>query len=222
MVKSAIGARAISPDHQRRPGRRIPAYRRGIRSQLEISRSVNAADRHAITHDPHRRCGNWDTETWMYSSADRKHEHWKTSARCTNNQGRTHRQLFAGRRQRRTNQGLCDRAPAECQRFAGSPIRGPQTSCIAARSGREMWISNTRRTLEATTTHQQAQLSPFSEDVPGVLRAAGVQLSAPGNFAVQAQELHVRDIRANPGITPGSHQRERHAPATWRFCPFST
>jgi hypothetical protein len=106
----------------------------------------------------------WDTDTWMISSADRKHEHWKTSARCTNNKGELIDSFSqVGVSDEQTKAFVIDTAPdangsLDPDRDHNTLHRGPL--------GQGNVDVDTRRTLEATTTHQQTQLSPFRMDVP--------------------------------------------------------
>ena len=107
----------------------------------------------------------WDTETWMFSSADRKHEHWKTAARCTDDRGRlidSYSQV-----------GVSDE---QTKAFAIQPRPTPDGSLLPeerdnnALRGGPLGQGNvdieSRRTLEVNTTHQTTQLNPFHLDVP--------------------------------------------------------
>jgi len=107
----------------------------------------------------------WDTETWMFSSADRKHEHWKTAARCTDERGRLIDSF--------SQVGVSDE---QTKAFAIEPRATPDGSLLpqegannTLRSGPlgqgNVDIEN-RRTLEVNTTHQTTQLNPFHLDVP--------------------------------------------------------
>jgi hypothetical protein len=107
---------------------------------------------------------NWDTETWMYSSADRKHEHWKTAARCTDNRG----QLLDSFSQ----VGVSDE---QTRAFSLQPRENADGSLLPSPDSNEKPMGplgqgnvdiETRRTLEVSTTHQRAQLNPFHLDVP--------------------------------------------------------
>jgi hypothetical protein len=107
---------------------------------------------------------NWDTETWMFSSADRKHEHWKTAARCTDNRG----QLLDSFSQ----VGVSDE---QTRAFSIQPQQNADGSLLPFQDSNNKPMGplgqgnvdiETRRTLEVTTTHQQAQLNPFQLDVP--------------------------------------------------------
>jgi hypothetical protein len=107
---------------------------------------------------------SWDTETWMYSSADRKHEHWKTAAHCTDSRG----QLVDSFSQ----VGMSDE---QTRAFALQPQQNADGSLLPSQEGVDrpqgpLGQGNvdieTRRSLEVTTTHQQAQLNPFRLDVP--------------------------------------------------------
>ena len=107
---------------------------------------------------------NWDTETWMYSSADRKHEHWKTAAHCTDNRG----QLLDSFSQ----VGVSDE---QTRAFSIQPQQNADGSLLPFQDSNNKPMGplgqgnvdiETRRSLQVTTTHQQAQLNPFQLDVP--------------------------------------------------------
>jgi hypothetical protein len=107
----------------------------------------------------------WDTETWMFSSADRKHEHWKTAARCTDGRGRLIDSF--------SQVGVSDE---QTKAFAIEPRQSPDGSLLPEESennskrGGPLGQGNvdiaTRRTLEVNTTHQSTQFNPFHLDVP--------------------------------------------------------
>jgi hypothetical protein len=109
----------------------------------------------------------WDTETWMFSSADRKHEHWKTAARCTDDRG----QLIDSFSQ----VGVSDE---QTKAFAIQPRQGqapdgsllPDENANNAGRGGPLGQGNvdiaSHRTLEVNTTHRTVQLNPFHLDVP--------------------------------------------------------
>ena len=107
---------------------------------------------------------NWDTETWMYSSADRQHEHWKTAAHCNSSRG----QLLDSFSQ----VGVSDE---QTRAFAIQPQQNADGSLLPNSEANDKPMGplgqgnvdiETRRSLEVTTTHQQAQLNPFHQDVP--------------------------------------------------------
>ncbi|MGD0463282.1 MAG: hypothetical protein ABSB74_12425 [Tepidisphaeraceae bacterium] len=106
----------------------------------------------------------WDTEMWMISSADRKHEHWKTAARETDNKGQLIDSFSqVGASDEQTKAFAIETSPdangsLDPDRDNNSLHRGPL--------GQGNVDVATRRTLEATTTHQKTQLSPFKVDVP--------------------------------------------------------
>jgi len=94
----------------------------------------------------------WDTETWMFSTADRKHEHWKTAARCTNNRG----ELIDSFSQ----VGASDE---ETKPYAIEAPQGANGAILPPPQGLENNIDlETHRTLQVTTTHKEAQLNPFN------------------------------------------------------------
>ena len=105
---------------------------------------------------------NWDTETWMFSSADRKHEHWKTAARCTNERGKLLDSF--------SQVGVSDE---QTKAFAIQPQESPDGSLLPRDEGdpsqrgiqRNVGIQ-TVRAVEVTTTHQQAELVPFHLNAP--------------------------------------------------------
>jgi hypothetical protein len=106
----------------------------------------------------------WDTETWMYCSADRKHEHWKTSVRCTDNKG----QLIDSFSQ----VGMSDE---ETHAYSIQPEQNADGSLLPGDESVDKPMGplgqgnvdiETRRTLEVTTTHQNAQLNPFHMQTP--------------------------------------------------------
>ncbi|MGD0390366.1 MAG: hypothetical protein ABSC42_15590 [Tepidisphaeraceae bacterium] len=107
----------------------------------------------------------WDTETWMFSSADRKHEHWKTAARCTDDRGRLIDSF--------SQVGISDE---QTKAFAIEPRQNPDGSLLPQEGennslrGGPLGQGNvdiaSRRTLEVNTTHQTIQLNPFHLDVP--------------------------------------------------------
>jgi hypothetical protein len=107
----------------------------------------------------------WDTETWMFSSADRKHEHWKTAARRTDDRGRLIDSF--------SQVGVSDE---QTKAFAIQPRQAPDGSILPqegennSKRGGPLGQGNvdieSRRTLEVNTTHQTTQLNPFHLDVP--------------------------------------------------------
>ena len=107
----------------------------------------------------------WDTETWMFSSADRKHEHWKTAARCTDDRGRLIDSF--------SQVGVSDE---QTKAFAIEPRPSPDGSLLPQQRegeferGGPLGQGNvdieTRRTLEVNTAHQATGLTPFHLDVP--------------------------------------------------------
>jgi hypothetical protein len=106
----------------------------------------------------------WDTETWMYSSADRKHEHWKTAAQCTDSRGRIIDSF--------SQVGVSDE---QTRAFSIQPQANADGSLLPAQDANDKPMGplgqgnvdiETRRTLEVSTTHQRAQLNPFHMDVP--------------------------------------------------------
>lgn len=107
----------------------------------------------------------WDTETWMVSSIDLKHEDWHTSVRCTNSKGElldSFSQVAASDEQTKavalaTNTDAPDGALMPAQ-DSNAMHQGPL--------GQGNVDIVTVRTLQATTTHQKATLSPFKLDVP--------------------------------------------------------
>ncbi len=99
----------------------------------------------------------WDTETWMVSSADRKHEHWETAARRSDGKGKlvdSFSQVAASDEQTK---------PFAIQ----TPADAANGSLMPSREGLQPNVDiETHRTLEVTTTHERTQLSPFRLDVP--------------------------------------------------------
>jgi hypothetical protein len=106
----------------------------------------------------------WDTQTWMISSADRKHEHWKTAASGTDNKGQQIDSFSQiGTSDEQTKAFAIDSSPdangsLDPDHDNNTLHRGPL--------GQGNVDEATRRTLEATTTHQKTQLNPFKVDVP--------------------------------------------------------
>jgi len=105
---------------------------------------------------------NWDTETWMFSTADRKHEHWKTAARCTSDRGKLLDSF--------SQVGVSDE---QTKAFVIQNQNNPDGSLLPSdeadpsHHGLQRNVDvETRRSLEVTTMHQQAQMMPFHLDVP--------------------------------------------------------
>jgi hypothetical protein len=100
----------------------------------------------------------------MYSSADRKHEHWKTAAQCTDSRGRIIDSF--------SQVGVSDE---QTRAFSIQPQANADGSLLPAQDANDKPMGplgqgnvdiETRRTLEVSTTHQRAQLNPFHMDVP--------------------------------------------------------
>jgi hypothetical protein len=106
----------------------------------------------------------WDTETWMFSTADRKHEHWKTAATCTDNHGQIVDSF--------SQVGVSDEAT---KAFALHPVQNPDGAILPNQPenlnyGGPLGQGNvdveTSRTLEVNSTHRNTQLSPLHEETP--------------------------------------------------------
>jgi hypothetical protein len=107
----------------------------------------------------------WDTETWMYSSADRKHEHWKTAGQCTDNHGKIVDSF--------SQIGVSDEQvkpvviqPKENTDGSLMP-KSDDTPANPFGPERQGNIEvDTLRPLQVTTVHRSAQLNPFNLNVP--------------------------------------------------------
>jgi len=117
-----------------------------------------------ISHMANTPGRTWDTQTWMFSSVDRAHEHWKTAARCTDPRA----QILDSYSQ----VGVSDE---QTKAYALQPAENPDGSLLpegetAAQPAGPLGQGNvdieTRRSLEVTTTHGNMQLNPFRIDTP--------------------------------------------------------
>jgi hypothetical protein len=107
----------------------------------------------------------WDTETWMISSVDRKHEHWKTAARGADNKGQLIDSFSqVGTSDEQTKAFAIDTTP-DANNGSLDPDHDNNTLHRGPLGQGNVDVA-TRRTLEATTTHQKTELSPFKVDVP--------------------------------------------------------
>jgi hypothetical protein len=107
----------------------------------------------------------WDTETWMVSSIDLKHEDWHTSVRCTNNKGElvdSYSQVGASDEQ---TKAVALQASPNTPDGALMPDQD-NNALHQGPLGQGNVDIVTVRSLQATTTRQKAQLSPFKLDVP--------------------------------------------------------
>ena len=112
----------------------------------------------------------WDTDTWMYSSADQKHEHWKTAAQCTDNHGKVVDSF--------SQIGMSDEANKPVVIQSNPNPNGslmPQTPSPSPDDSQENPFGPARqgnvevdvvRSLQVTTSHRGIQLNPFRLDVP--------------------------------------------------------
>jgi hypothetical protein len=107
---------------------------------------------------------HWDTETWMFSTADRKHEHWKTAATCTSKNGEIVDSF--------SQVGVSDE---QTQAFALHPAQSPDGAILPNQPenlnyggplGQGNVDVDTVRTLEVNSTHRTTQLSPMRQKTP--------------------------------------------------------
>jgi hypothetical protein len=117
----------------------------------------------------------WDTQTWMYSSADRKHEHWKTAAQCTDNHGKvvdSFSQIGVSDEANKpvviqskpnSNGSLLPESPQESSQTQ-SPEDSQDNPFGPSRQGNVE--IDAVRSLQVTTVHRGIQLNPFRLDVP--------------------------------------------------------
>ncbi|HEY1922655.1 MAG TPA: hypothetical protein VGG44_07790 [Tepidisphaeraceae bacterium] len=154
----------------------------------------------------------WDTETWMYASADRKHEHWKTAARGSDNKG-TLIDSFSqvGTSDEQTKAFAIDTTPdatgsLDPDRDNNALHRGPL--------GQGNVDVATRRTLEATTTHQKTELSPFRVDVPVFYVPQAISYLLPELLPLKPKEYmfatFVPTTPASGGATSGGNVMSRY------------
>jgi hypothetical protein len=121
----------------------------GIRSRMSGARLNN-------THNNDSSSADWDTETWLFSSANRKHEHWKTAARCTSERGKLLDSF--------SQVGVSDE---QTRAFVVQPQEDPNGSLLPSDQGLQRNVDiATRRSLEVTTTHKSAEMIPLRMDVP--------------------------------------------------------
>jgi hypothetical protein len=118
-----------------------------------------------ISHMTSTPARTWDTQTWMFSSFDLKHEHWKTGAQCSDARG----QLIDSFSQ----VGVSDEQtkayalqPAEQSPDGSLLPQGEDAGQPAGPLGQGNVDIETRRSLEVTTTHRRIQLNPFKIDTP--------------------------------------------------------
>ena len=154
----------------------------------------------------------WDTETWMISSADRKHEHWKTAARATDNKGRLIDSFSqVGASDEQTKAFAIETAPdangsLDPDRDNNALHRGPL--------GQGNVDVATRRTLEATTTHQKTQLSPFKVDVPVFYVPQAISYLLPELLPLKPKTyMFATFVPSNPessGVSSGGNVMSRY------------
>jgi hypothetical protein len=107
----------------------------------------------------------WDTNAVMYSSADLKHEHWETTAQCTDARGKIIDTL--------SQIGSSDQATEAVQLQPKESPSGsllPQEPHARDDYGGPLGQGNVdleiRRSLEVRTTHRAVELNPFRLEVP--------------------------------------------------------
>jgi hypothetical protein len=155
----------------------------------------------------------WDTETWMISSADRKHEHWKTAARGTDNKG----QLIDSFSQVGTSDEQTKAFAIDTTPDANNGSLDPQHDNNALHRG-PLGQGNvdlaTRRTLEATTTHQKTELSPFKLDVPPFYVPQAMSYLLPELLPLKPKTYmfatFVPTTPTNSGMTSGGNVMSRY------------
>jgi hypothetical protein len=105
----------------------------------------------------------WDTETIMFTSADGKHEHWHTDARCTNPKG----ELIDSFTQVATSDEQTRPVAVKAQPDESGSLLPPQSNTnqgsIDLVSVRTLECT---ATLEETPTRHRMSLAPFKLDVP--------------------------------------------------------
>ncbi|HEX4056464.1 MAG TPA: hypothetical protein VHX86_19560 [Tepidisphaeraceae bacterium] len=147
----------------------------------------------------------WDTETWMISSADRKHEHWETSARRMDGKGAlvdSFSQVAASDEQTKA--------------FAiDTPQDAANGSLMPSREGLQPNVDiATHRTLEVTTTHRRTQLSPFRMDVPVFYIPQAFSYLLPELLPLKPKTYmfatFVPSTPENSGVTSGGNVMSRY------------
>jgi hypothetical protein len=110
----------------------------------------------------------WETETSMYSSAGRKHEHWKTAAQCTDSHGKIIDSFSQiGASDEETKPVVIEPKPnADGSLLPHSDENETDSDNPFGPTRQGNVEVDSVRPLEVTTNHRSAQLNPFRLNVP--------------------------------------------------------